>query len=73
MQLLLESLKGSLEQPFQRLPSVIAAFAAEACLVLVNPAYALYTPINKLLLRQPELNIQVSLDSGHTFRLDMYT
>ncbi|KAL0021866.1 hypothetical protein WJX77_009321 [Trebouxia sp. C0004] len=58
VQLLLESLKRSITQPFQQLPGVIAAFAAEAVFVLMFPGCALYPPLNKLLLKRPELNIQ---------------
>ena len=64
VQLLLDCLKRSLHHPFQQLPSVIAAFAADAALVLTAPAHALYTPINKLLLRSLDLNLQVSSESA---------
>ncbi len=59
VQLLLESLKRSVSQPFQQLPGVIAAFAAEAVFVLMSPGCAMYPPLNKLLLKRSELNIQV--------------
>ena len=59
IQLLLDSLNRSLGQPFQQLPSVIATFAAEAVYVLMSPGAAMYPPLNKLLLKRPELNIQV--------------
>jgi hypothetical protein len=59
VQLLLESLKRSISQPFQQLPGVIAAFAAEAVFVLMSPGCAMYPPLNKLLLKRSELNIQV--------------
>lgn len=59
LQLLLQCLKRSLTQPFQQLPTVIAAFAAEAALVLTAPGHAVYSPVNKLLLQSPELDIQV--------------
>ncbi len=58
VQLLLESLKRSISQPFQQLPGVIAAFAAEAVFVLMSPGCAMYPPLNKLLLKRSELNIQ---------------
>ncbi|DBA78105.1 TPA: hypothetical protein ACH3X2_008078 [Trebouxia sp. C0005] len=58
VQLLLESLKRSISQPFQQLPGVIAAFAAEAVFVLMSPGCAVYPPLNKLLLKRSELNIQ---------------
>jgi len=59
VQLLLESLKRSISQPFQQLPGVIAAFAAETVFVLMSPGCAMYPPLNKLLLKRSELNIQV--------------
>ena len=61
VQLLLEGLKRSLTQPFQQLPAVIATFAAEAVFVLMAPGSAMYTPVNKLLLKCPALNIEVGL------------
>lgn len=59
VQLLLESLMRSISQPFQQLPGVVAAFAAEAVFVLMSPGCAMYPPLNKLLLKRSELNIQV--------------
>lgn len=61
IQLLLQSLKRSISQPFQQLPGVIATFAAEAVFVLMSPGSAMYPAANKLLLKRPELNIQVDL------------
>ena len=60
VQLLLTSLKRSLSRPFQQLPGIIATFAAEAVYVLMAPGSAMYSPVNKLLLKQPALNIEVS-------------
>lgn len=59
--MLLEGLKRSLTQPFQQLPAVIATFAAEAVFVLMAPGSAMYSPVNKLLLKGPALNIEVAL------------
>lgn len=59
VQVLLEGLKRSLTQPFQRLPAVIAMFAAEAVFVLMAPGSAMYSPVNKLLLKGPVLNLEV--------------
>ena len=61
VQVLLEGLKRSLTQPFQRLPAVIALFAAEAVFVLMAPGSAMYSPVNKLLLKGPVLNLEVEL------------
>lgn len=61
IQLLLQSLQRSISQPFQQLPGVIATFAAEAVFVLMSPGSAMYPAVNKLLLKRPELNIQVHL------------
>ena len=58
--MLLECLRRSLTEPFQKLPAVIATFAAEAVFVLMCPGSAMYSPVNKLLLKGPALNIQVS-------------
>lgn len=67
VQLLLASLKRSLSQPFQQLPGIIATFAAEAVYVFMAPGSAMYSPVNKLLLKQPALNIEVSRWSDTSF------
>ena len=67
VQLLLASLQRSISRPFQQLPSVIAIFLAESVFVLLFPGTAMYTPINKLLLKRPQLSLQVlcfHFDSG---------
>ena len=61
VQVLLAGIKRSLTQPFQQLPAVIATFAAEAVFVLMAPGSAMYSPVNKLLLKEPALNIEVTL------------
>lgn len=63
VQVLLEGLKRSVTQPFQRLPAVIAVFAAEAVFVLMTPGSAMYSPVNKLLLKGPVLNLEVELQN----------
>ena len=58
---MLESLQRSISHPFQQLPSVIAVFLAESGFVLVFPGAAMYSPINKLLLKRPQISLKVSL------------
>ena len=70
VQLLLDSIKRSLTHPFQQLPGVIAMFAAEAVYVLMAPGSAMYSPVNKLLLKRPALNIEVSTGPGSDIKCD---
>ena len=59
--LLLRTLKLSVEQPFQRLPTLTAMFLAEAACALAHPAADMYPVLNRHLLRRATLDLQVGL------------
>jgi hypothetical protein len=54
---LLTCIKNSVKEPFQRLPSLHAAFAAEALHVVLRPAHPLYALINSYLLKKGSLDL----------------
>ena len=49
----------SVAVPLQQVPAGVAVFLAEASLALLHPACAMYGTINKLLLREQKLSIEV--------------
>ena len=59
LQLLMRTVKLSIEQPFQRLAALTALFLAEAASALTHPAAAMYPVVNRHLLRRASLDIQV--------------
>jgi hypothetical protein len=56
---LLRSTRLSVEEPFQRLPTLTAVFLAEAAFALCYPAAAMYPAVNRCLLRCAVLDLQV--------------
>ncbi|XP_018470475.2 uncharacterized protein LOC108842147 [Raphanus sativus] len=58
VRLLLLCLKNGVEEPWQRIPTVSAVFAAEASLILLNSSHEHYVPIKKLLKSSPSLNLR---------------
>ena len=54
--LLLNALRAAIEKPFQRVPSVLAVFMAEAVTLAFNPGTPLYTSVNKYILRNYALD-----------------
>ncbi|CDY29264.1 BnaC01g19160D [Brassica napus] len=58
IKLLLLCLKNGVEEPWQRIPTVSAVFAAEASLILLNSSHEHYVPIKKLLKSSPSLNLR---------------
>ncbi|CAG7887774.1 unnamed protein product [Brassica rapa] len=58
IRLLLLCLKNGVEEPWQRIPTVSAVFAAEASLILLNSSHEHYVPIKKLLKSSPSLNLR---------------
>ncbi|KAL2322652.1 hypothetical protein Fmac_027031 [Flemingia macrophylla] len=59
LQLLLNSVQNSIKEPWQRIPSVIALFAAEASCVLLDPTHDHYAAIRKFFMDSSELNMTV--------------
>lgn len=60
LRLLLNYVQNGIEEPWQRLPSIIGVFAAEASLVLLNPSHDHYAALNKLLMRSSRINMKVT-------------
>lgn len=59
LRLLLNSVQNSIEEPWQRIPSVIALFAAEASCVLLDPAHDHYAAISTFFIHSSKLNMRV--------------
>ncbi|KAI4306089.1 hypothetical protein L6164_029398 [Bauhinia variegata] len=59
LHLLLSSMQNSIEEPWQRIPSVIALFAAEASCVLLDSSHEHYAAISTFLIQSSRLNMRV--------------
>jgi len=59
LRLLLNSVQNSIEEPWQRIPSVISLFAAEASCVLLDPTNDHYAAISTFLIHSSKLNMRV--------------
>lgn len=59
LRLLLTYVQNGIEEPWQRIPSVIAIFAAEASLLLLDPSHDHYTSVSKLLMCSSRVNLKV--------------
>ncbi|KAK9209684.1 hypothetical protein WN944_002052 [Citrus x changshan-huyou] len=66
LRLLLTYVQNGIEEPWQRIPSVIAIFAAEASLLLLDPSHDHYTSVSKLLMRSSRVNLK-SIPLFHDF------
>lgn len=53
-------MQNGIEEPWQRIPSVIAVFAAEASLILLDPSNDHYPTLSKLLMRSSRVNMKVN-------------
>ncbi|BDA47572.1 probable nucleolar pre-ribosomal-associated protein 1 at C-terminar half [Coccomyxa sp. Obi] len=58
LQLLMRTVKLSIDRPFQRLAALTALFLAEAACALAHPAAAMYPAVNRHLLRRASLDVQ---------------
>ncbi|XP_017980621.1 PREDICTED: uncharacterized protein LOC18594767 isoform X1 [Theobroma cacao] len=58
LHLLLMYMQNGIEEPWQRIPSVIALFAAETSLVLLDPLHEHYSTFNKLLMNSSRVNMK---------------
>ncbi|CAK9159643.1 unnamed protein product [Ilex paraguariensis] len=58
LRLLLTYLQNGIEEPWQRIPSIIAIFVAEASLILLDPSHEHYSSISKLLMCSPKSNMK---------------
>ncbi|XP_042000760.1 uncharacterized protein LOC121750309 isoform X2 [Salvia splendens] len=59
LRLLLTYLQNGIEEPWQRIPSAIAVFAAEASVILLDPSNNNYSTISKHLGNSPSMNMKV--------------
>ncbi|KAF7831373.1 Nucleolar pre-ribosomal-associated protein 1 [Senna tora] len=59
LRLLLTTVQNSIEEPWQRIPSVIALFAAEASFVLLDSSHDHFAAISTLLIHSSKLNLRV--------------
>lgn len=58
LRLLLTYMQNGIEEPWQRIPSVTAIFAAEASFILLDPSHEHYSTISKLLMRSTGVNMK---------------
>ncbi|XP_057433669.1 uncharacterized protein LOC130726425 isoform X4 [Lotus japonicus] len=58
LRLLLNSIQNSIEEPWQRIPSVIALFAAEASCVLLDSSHDHYAALSTLLIHSSKLDMR---------------
>lgn len=59
IRLLLTSLQNGIEEPWQRVPSVVAIFAAEASFILLDPSHDHYAALSRLLMNSSKLSMKV--------------
>lgn len=58
LQLLLTYLQNGIFEPWQRIPSIIAIFAAEASLTLLDGSHTQFNTISKFLMHSASVNLQ---------------
>ncbi|XP_023634178.1 uncharacterized protein LOC17877580 isoform X2 [Capsella rubella] len=58
LRLLLMYVQNGVEEPWQRIPTVSAIFAAETSLIFLDPSHEHYVPINKLLKSSSTLKLR---------------
>ncbi|KAL2944584.1 Nucleolar pre-ribosomal-associated protein 1 [Bienertia sinuspersici] len=56
--LLLTYLQNGIQEPWQKIPAVLAIFVAEASVVLLDPSHEHYPTISKFLLQSPRVNLK---------------
>lgn len=56
LRLLLTYVQNGIEEPWQRIPSIIALFAAEASFILLEPSHHHYAAISKFLVQSTRMN-----------------
>lgn len=67
--LLLTYLQNGIEKSWQRIPSVIAMFVAEASFILLDPSNEHYQPISKLLVGSSRVNLEVCCQNIRNYYL----
>ncbi|PON51517.1 Nucleolar pre-ribosomal-associated protein [Parasponia andersonii] len=58
IRLLLISLQNGIEEPWQRVPSIVAIFSAEASFILLDPSHDHYATLSRLLMNSFKLNMK---------------
>ncbi|KAE8779825.1 hypothetical protein D1007_47050 [Hordeum vulgare] len=58
LQLLLTYLQNGISKPWQRIPSIIAIFAAEASLTLLDSSHTQFNTISKFLMNSAFVDMQ---------------
>lgn len=61
LRLLLTYVQNGIEEPWQRIPSIITLFAAEASFILLEPSHHHYAALSKFLVRSSRMNRKVIL------------
>jgi hypothetical protein len=61
LQLLLTYLQNGISEEWQRIPSIIAVFAAEASLALLDSSHAQFTAVSNFLMHSTSVSLQVTL------------
>lgn len=62
LQLLLTYIQNGITEEWQKIPSVIAIFAAEASFVLLDPSHNHYFTLSKFLMYSDKMNMKVCHD-----------
>jgi len=68
LQLLLTYLQNGISEQWQKIPSIIAVFAAEASLTLLDGSHAQFTVIRNFLMHSTSVSLQVTIISVCVFR-----
>lgn len=67
LHLLLMCMQNGIEEPWQRIPSVIALFVAETSLILLDPSHEHYSTLNKHLMDSSRINMKVLVCQQYKF------
>lgn len=59
LHLLLTYMQNGIKEPWQKIPSIVALFAAESSLILLDPANDYYTTLSKHLMHSSKVNMKV--------------
>lgn len=60
LKLLLTYLQNGIKDPWQKIPTILAVFVAEASVILLDPCHEHYPVISKFLLHSSRINLKVS-------------
>lgn len=58
LKLLLTYLQNGINEPWQKIPTILTIFVAEASVVLLDPSHEHYPVISKFLLQSPRINLK---------------